>query len=179
MYDSLLYLFKNKKIIPSYHNFELYLDNPKNINHSLILNTEFYLDFFDADICKPDYKWLVKACEKGSIQIISNILMNKNTPTKTCYELLFLNEVLRGNFHEKGCDYIDSKYSKNILLNEVIDLFIQFSYNITNDDIITATKYGVILNPSISTRNFIPNDEFFGCCNENFFPIYNDNYKKN
>lgn len=82
------------------------------------------------------------ACLNNNKNMIVYILNNKVIPTKKCYEIITINTKCTS----------DEKVS-------IIDLFVQFGYQITNDDIILAKTHYLKLDESKYAKKFLPNKE--------------------
>jgi HMG (high mobility group) box len=142
-------------------------------------DTDIILHFLNNNIILTE-KHLENACQyTKNINIISFILNNKVSISKECINLLFSNAYQR---HDKKYNELNNHTFKEKMENnfqKIIDLFVKFGYKLSDDDIILATKEGIILNDSIYTRNFVPTDEFYKLCNKKFKPIYNETIEKN
>lgn len=101
-------------------------------------------------------KLLIKACFKCDYQLISCILDNKVIPNDECYNALFIKSNM--NKHD---------------ISDIIDLLIIFGYQIKRGDILLATKNKIQLAQEFP--DFIPDEIFYGYCDINFQPRYNDN----
>lgn len=175
-----LSLFFDLCVSPYYHNNQdalikccNFIINEKNI----IPNTENYLSYLKIPNChkEPDNfakyfhdlkynKWhLYKACFYQDSSAINYILGQKIIPNKSCFNTLFESYDSREINQEK----------ENIV--QIIDMFIDCGYELTSDDIILATRNRIMLYHNIFTENYIPTDEFYGYCDFQFQPRYNDN----
>lgn len=180
-YDAIHNYLQKNKIEINQKNFNIFIKSIKKDNDPIILkifkifinneNIEMELkdlDLFENENAKEIIRSVIDniseekltnrhlqlACKYNLEDMMLLIIGCGMTPTQKCYQALFTN--------------------KNNNKSYWVDLFVTCGYKLTDDDIIFATKHKVILNNSHTTRNFVPNKDFYELCDLDFMPKYND-----
>jgi hypothetical protein len=145
------YLINDKKIVMNDMNYFSYVSsNP---------DTNLFEKYFSE--LKYSVEHLRLACFYQLEVIVKASLNNKIIPTQICYRALF-----------------DQKNLNKQAIAQIVDLLIFGGYNLSYDDILIATKFGVELNKSVFTNNFEPKEDFYDMCSLDFMPEYNDKMYK-
>lgn len=144
------YLVKQKKIYPNSKNYEIYISN---------VTDESSFDFYFGKLKLSEHH-LDLACLYKKKEIVQIILNQKIQPTAKCYQSLFQKEI---NYK---------------VTPDIIELLIIYGYQLTDSDILVATKNRIILHDCPFTQEFVPTEEFYGLCDLKFRPGYNDNMYK-
>lgn len=156
------FLVKEKNIFPENDSFKLFVMH--------ISNSKLFDEYFTEMICSEYH--LNLACFYKKPIIVNNILNQKISPTKKCFQSLF--EDISNSSSNVKLNFLTIEN-----VNKIIDSFIWYGYFMTKEDIILATSKGIKLNDSHFTKNFILNDDekdkFYEYCHFDFMPKYNDN----
>lgn len=145
------YLINDKKIVTNDMNYFSYVSSNPDIN--------LFEKYFQELTYSVEHLRL--ACFYQLEEIVKASLNNKIIPTQNCYRALF-----------------DQKNLNKPAIVQIVDLLIFGGYNLSYDDILIATKFGVELNKSVFTNNFEPKEDFYDMCSLDFMPEYNDKMYK-
>ncbi len=111
----------------------------QNYSAALDKNKNILEKYFSQNVMTEEY--LDIACKNGDILDIAYILNNNIFPKNKHYIMIFDNKKLNAAI--------------------VIDLFVKFGYQISNDDIMMATKKKIKLYYPTFTKKFVSPDEFY------------------
>jgi hypothetical protein len=143
-FQSAYLIIQKHNIIPSYSNLIAYIKN------SEPNSVDLFNKLFDNMKFTIDH--LNDACHYAP-DFIESILKKKIIPNEESYLKLITSKCF------------NQKY---------IDLLVQYGYQLSDQDIIDATKCHIKLNDSKFTKKFIPTKEFYNACTQSFMPKYND-----
>jgi hypothetical protein len=141
---------------------EIMKDLPENLMDKLIEKIMIINDIKLLQKLNDNYEMtfnennLEFACLKERSDFIKYFLEHKISPTKNCLKYLY-----------KNCDEL----SDNIeLMNKFLPLFLDYGYQLTEEDIINLCKIQIQIN-NFENYKFSHN-AFIICCEKNFFPEY-------
>lgn len=130
---------------------------------SLIASQKCNMATYMLNYITPNDMCLENACCHGTITefvvLIRKILQSNVHPTRECFNRL----MCKTRVHDPKC-----KQAENVA--DIVDLFIEYGYKLTYDDILVALKYGWFIR-NIHRFDIVYKDEFLEqCALQGFYP---------